>query len=90
MASRNRDAWCEIVAGYLHALYVDARARRESSLKNSQEEFLRRFGAANVHRDYLLVARTRLASLLPPPDRSDGLVPNPDTLFPANPLTAQR
>lgn len=70
MASGNPDAWREIVAGYLHALYEDARANREFSRKNSRDQFLRGFATATVHRDYELAARDFLASLLPPPDSS--------------------
>ena len=74
MASESRDAWREIVATYLHALYEDARASRALSLKNSQEQFLKEFGTATVHRDYVLAAREFLALLSPPLDSERWLI----------------
>lgn len=70
MVEASQDGWRQVVEGYLRACCDDARAARESSLSNSQSEFLREFATESVHSDYVTAAKALLDSHLPPPDES--------------------
>jgi hypothetical protein len=70
MVESGQDGWRRVVAGYLRALYDDARTRHERELSNALAEFLREFAAESLLTHYAAAARTRLDLLLPPLDES--------------------
>ena len=69
MTATNGEDWHEIVAGFLRALFDDARA--QSSLMSPLNAFMEEYATANAHADYTRAAKNRLESLMPPPADKD-------------------